>query len=89
MTKLNENLDKYPEKITDKWLTCVSAGMPHEKWLQTLGYPSWTYENCENFVLANLIRSCSISRLNGIDSNREHDEETSQLNRYSKQQSLI
>ena len=84
MTKLNENVDKYPEKITDKLGTCVSTGMPHDKWLQTLGFPSWTYLNCEYFVFANLIKACSLSRLNGIDSTREHDEETRQLNHYSK-----
>ena len=53
-----------------------TPGSVFDRWFRTLGFPSYSNKNCEYMIKANIIRTCSVLRLIGMERRYEHDKET-------------
>ena len=61
-------------------ITCVDWNSSYHRWIQTLGFQTWSKYNCEYLFMATFLTNCSVVRTNGVEGRSEHDEKTRQIN---------
>ena len=87
LTKLNKIFKWNPFKNESDWydgFTCVNRNSSYHRWIQTMGFQTWSKLNCEYLFSASFLRACSIIRTNGVEYRREYDNETREINDASK-----
>ena len=87
LTKLNKIFKWNPFKNESDWydgFTCVNRNSSYHRWIQTMGFQTWSKLNCEYLFSASFLRACSIIRTNGVEYRRENDDETREINDASK-----
>lgn len=61
---------KYP--YAEHW--CVIEDSKWDRWIQSQGYPAWTWANCEHLIALQLMKNCSVSRTLGFPKAVEIDD---------------
>ena len=72
-----------PFKNESDWYdgyTCVNRNSSYHRWIQTMGFQTWSKLNCEYLFSASFLKACSIIRTNGVEYRREYDNETRTIN---------
>ena len=87
LSRLNKIFKWNPFKNESDWydgFTCVNRNSSYHRWIETMGFQTWSKLNCEYLFSASFIRACSIIRTNGVEYRREYDNETHEINDASK-----
>ena len=87
LARLNKIFKWNPFKNESDWydgFTCVNRNSSYHRWIQTMGFQTWSKLNCEYLFSASFLRACSIIRTNGVEYRREYDNETREINDASK-----
>ena len=87
LTRLNKIFIWNPFKNESDWYdgyTCVNRNSSYHRWIQTMGFQTWSKLNCEYLFSASFLRACSIIRTNGVEYRRGYDNETREINDASK-----
>ena len=90
LTRLNKIFMWNPFKNESDWYdgyTCVNRNSSYHRWIQTMGFQTWSKLNCEYLFSASFLRACSIIRTNGVEYRHEYDNETREINDASKHSS--